>query len=604
MHLTGLSFIIKYRFYIIDNKECETMTEEKKTNTPETEEVAESRNFILNFIDEDIAEGGQFQGMTVHTRFPPEPNGYLHIGHCKALTIDFGTAERYNGLCNLRMDDTNPTKEDEEFVEAIKQDIHWLGFDWGDRFFYGSDYFEEDYRQAVLLIKKGLAYVCQLTPEEFKTNRGDIGIPAVSPYRDRPVEESLDLFARMRAGEFPNGAMTLRAKIDLASGNFNMRDPVIYRINHMSHHRQGNKWCIYPMYDFAHPIQDALEGITHSLCSLEFEAHRPLYNWVIENCELPAHPRQIEFARLGIDHTVMSKRKLRKLVEENYVSGWDDPRMPTLCGLRRRGYTAAAIRSFCERIGVAKSPNTIEYSFLEHCLREDLNAHAERTMAVLHPVKLTVTNYPEGKSETFTVENNPTDPAQGTHEITFSRHLWIEEEDFMEVPVPKYKRLTPGGFECRLKGAYLVTCTGCVRDESGRVVEVLCEYDPNSSGGDPADGRKVKGATLHWVDAANCMDAEVRLYDNLFSDEQPDGPDKDFLTCLNPESLTVLTGCKVEPEMRKVAEEFDKKENRTGVNAPTFQFMRMGYFCLDNRDSSAEHLVFNRSVSLKDSFKK
>ena len=580
------------------------MTEEKKTNTPETEEVAENRNFILNFIDEDIAEGGQFQGMTVHTRFPPEPNGYLHIGHCKALTIDFGTAERYNGLCNLRMDDTNPTKEDEEFVEAIKQDIHWLGFDWGDRFFYGSDYFEEDYRQAVLLIKKGLAYVCQLTPEEFKANRGDIGIPAVSPYRDRPVEESLDLFARMRAGEFPNGAMTLRAKIDLASGNFNMRDPVIYRINHMSHHRQGNKWCIYPMYDFAHPIQDALEGITHSLCSLEFEAHRPLYNWVIENCELPAHPRQIEFARLGIDHTVMSKRKLRKLVEENYVSGWDDPRMPTLCGLRRRGYTAAAIRSFCERIGVAKSPNTIEYGFLEHCLREDLNAHAERTMAVLHPVKLTVTNYPEGKSETFTVENNPTDPAQGTHEITFSRHLWIEEEDFMEVPVPKYKRLTPGGFECRLKGAYLVTCTGCVKDESGRVVEVLCEYDPNSSGGDPADGRKVKGATLHWVDAANCMDAEVRLYDNLFSDEQPDGPDKDFLTCLNPESLTVLTGCKVEPEMRKVAEEFDKKENRTGVNAPTFQFMRMGYFCLDNRDSSAEHLVFNRSVSLKDSFKK
>ena len=580
------------------------MTEEKKTNTPETEEVAESRNFILNFIDEDIAEGGQFQGMTVHTRFPPEPNGYLHIGHCKALTIDFGTAEKYNGLCNLRMDDTNPTKEDEEFVEAIKQDIHWLGFDWGDRFFYGSDYFEEDYRQAVLLIKKGLAYVCQLTPEEFKANRGDIGIPAVSPYRDRPVEESLDLFARMRAGEFPNGAMTLRAKIDLASGNFNMRDPVIYRINHMSHHRQGNKWCIYPMYDFAHPIQDALEGITHSLCSLEFEAHRPLYNWVIEHCELPAHPRQIEFARLGIDHTVMSKRKLRKLVEENYVSGWDDPRMPTLCGLRRRGYTAAAIRSFCERIGVAKSPNTIEYGFLEHCLREDLNAHAERTMAVLHPVKLTVTNYPEGKSETFTVENNPTDPAQGTHEITFSRHLWIEEEDFMEVPVPKYKRLTPGGFECRLKGAYLVTCTGCVKDESGRVVEVLCEYDPNSSGGDPADGRKVKGATLHWVDAANCMDAEVRLYDNLFSDEQPDGPDKDFLTCLNPESLTVLTGCKVEPEMRKVAEEFDKKENRTGVNAPTFQFMRMGYFCLDNRDSSAEHLVFNRSVSLKDSFKK
>ena len=576
------------------------MAEEIKT--PETEESG--KNFILNFIDEDIAEGGQFQGMTVHTRFPPEPNGYLHIGHCKALTIDFGTAERYNGLCNLRMDDTNPTKEDEEFVEAIKQDIHWLGFDWGDRFFYGSDYFEEDYRQAVLLIKKGLAYVCQLTPEEFKQNRGDIGIPAVSPYRDRPVEESLDLFARMRAGEFPNGAMTLRARIDLTSGNFNMRDPVIYRINHMSHHRQGNKWCIYPMYDFAHPIQDALEGITHSLCSLEFEAHRPLYNWVIDHCELPARPRQIEFARLGIDHTVMSKRKLRRLVEEHYVSGWDDPRMPTLCGLRRRGYTAASIRNFCERIGVAKSPNVIEYGFLEHCLREDLNAHAERTMAVLHPVKLTVTNYPEGQSETFTVENNPTDPTQGTHDITFSRHLWIEEDDFMEIPVPKYKRLTPNGPECRLKGAYLVTCTGCVKDESGRVVEVLCTYDPNSRGGDPADGRKVKGATLHWVDAENCLDAEVRLYDNLFLDAAPDGPDKDFLDCLNPDSLTVLTGCKVEPEMRRVAEVFDKQENRTGANAPTFQFMRVGYFCMDNRDCTAEHLVFDRSVSLKDSFKK
>ena len=576
------------------------MAEEIKT--PETEESG--KNFIINFIDEDIAEGGQFQGMTVHTRFPPEPNGYLHIGHCKALTIDFGTAEKYNGLCNLRMDDTNPTKEDEEFVEAIKQDIHWLGFDWGDRFFYGSDYFEEDYRQAVLLIKKGLAYVCQLTPEEFKANRGDIGIPAVSPYRDRPIEESLDLFARMRAGEFPNGAMTLRAKIDLTSGNFNMRDPVIYRINHMSHHRQGDKWCIYPMYDFAHPIQDALEGITHSLCSLEFEAHRPLYNWVIEHCELPARPRQIEFARLGIDHTVMSKRKLRKLVEENYVSGWDDPRMPTLCGLRRRGYTAASIRNFCERIGVAKSPNVIEYGFLEHCLREDLNANAERTMAVLHPVKLTVTNYPEGQSETFTVENNPTDPTQGTHDITFSRHLWIEEDDFMEVPVPKYKRLTPNGPECRLKGAYLVTCTGCVKDENGRVTEVLCTYDPDSRGGDPADGRKVKGATLHWVDAENCMDAEVRLYDNLFSDATPDGPDKDFLDCLNPESLTVLRGCKVEPEMAAVAAAFDRKEGRTGVNAPTFQFMRVGYFCLDNRDSTAEHLVFNRSVSLKDSFKK
>ena len=580
------------------------MSEENKVIAANEPERAEGSNFIDNFITEDLAPGGQYEGMTVHTRFPPEPNGYLHIGHCKALCIDFGTAEKFGGLCNLRMDDTNPTKEDEEFVGAIQQDIHWLGFDWGDRFFFGSDYFEEDYRQAVLLIQKGLAYVCQLTPEEFKANRGDIGVPAVSPYRDRPVEESLDLFRRMRAGEFPNGAMTLRAKIDLASGNFNMRDPVIYRINHMSHHRQGDKWCIYPMYDFAHPIQDALEGITHSLCSLEFEAHRPLYNWVIEHCELPARPRQIEFARLGIDHTVMSKRKLRALVEEGRVSGWDDPRMPTLCGLRRRGYTAASIRNFCERIGVAKSPNVVEFGFLEHCLREDLNATAERTMAVLRPIKLTVTNYPEGRSEVFQVENNPTDPTQGTHEITFSRHLWMEADDFLEQPIPKYKRLFPDGPECRLKGAYLVKCTGCVKDESSHITEVLCEYDPNSRGGDPADGRKVKGATLHWVDAENCLDAEVRLYDNLFSDAQPDGPDKNFLDCLNPESLSILTGCKVEKGMAAVAAEFDKRENRTGTNAPTFQFMRTGYFCMDNRHCTADHLVFNRSVSLKDSFKK
>ena len=580
------------------------MSEENKVIAANDPERAEGSNFIDNFITEDLAPGGQYEGMTVHTRFPPEPNGYLHIGHCKALCIDFGTAEKFGGLCNLRMDDTNPTKEDEEFVGAIQQDIHWLGFDWGDRFFFGSDYFEEDYRQAVLLIQKGLAYVCQLTPEEFKANRGDIGVPAISPYRDRPIEESLDLFRRMRAGEFPNGAMTLRAKIDLASGNFNMRDPVIYRINHMSHHRQGDKWCIYPMYDFAHPIQDALEGITHSLCSLEFEAHRPLYNWVIEHCELPARPRQIEFARLGIDHTVMSKRKLRALVEEGRVSGWDDPRMPTLCGLRRRGYTAASIRNFCERIGVAKSPNVVEFGFLEHCLREDLNATAERTMAVLRPIKLTITNYPEGRSEVFQVENNPTDPTQGTHEITFSRHLWMEADDFLEQPIPKYKRLFPDGPECRLKGAYLVKCTGCVKDERGHITEVLCEYDPNSRGGDPADGRKVKGATLHWVDAENCLDAEVRLYDNLFSDAQPDGPDKNFLDCLNPESLSILTGCKVEKGMAAVAAEFDKRENRTGTNAPTFQFMRTGYFCMDNRHCTADHLVFNRSVSLKDSFKK
>ena len=579
------------------------MTEEVKA--PLTEESAESKNFILNFIDEDIAEGGRFQGLTVHTRFPPEPNGYLHIGHCKALCIDFGTAERYGGLCNLRMDDTNPAKEDTEYVDAIQQDIHWLGFDWGDRFFYGSDYFEKDYEYAVELIKKGLAYVCELTPEEFKANRGDIGIPATSPYRDRPIEENLRLFEKMKNGQVEEGKMTLRAKIDLASGNLNLRDPIIYRIRFINHHRQGTKWCIYPMYDFAHHIQDALEGITHSLCSLEFESHRPLYDWVVSNVSIPYHkPRQIEFARLGIDHTVMSKRKLRRLVEEHYVSGWDDPRMPTLCGLRRRGYTAASIRSFCERIGVAKSPNTVEYGFLEHCLREDLNVSAQRTMAVLHPVKLTVTNYPQGQSETFTVENNPTDPSQGTHEITFSRHLWIEHEDFLETPIPKYKRLYPDGPECRLKGAYLVKCTGCVKDENGQIVEVLCTYDPDSRGGDPADGRKVKGATLHWVDAENCVDAEVRLYDNLFSDPQPDGPDKDFLNCLNPDSLMVLEGCKVERAMVDVAKRFDQAENRTGVNAPTFQFMRTGYFCMDNRDCTADHLVFNRSVSLKDSFKK
>ena len=554
-------------------------------------EMTESKNFIHAFIDEDIAPGGQFAGQTVHTRFPPEPNGYLHIGHCKALIIDFGTAEKYNGLCNLRMDDTNPTKEDVEFVEAIKEDIHWLGFDWGDRFYYGSDYFEEDYRQAVLLIKKGLAYVCELTPEQFKEYRGDLNTPAVSPYRDRPIEESLDLFARMRAGEFEDNRYTLRAKIDLASGNFNMRDPVIYRIRHMHHHRQGDKWCIYPMYDFAHPIQDALEGITHSLCSLEFENHRPLYNWVVEHVSVPHHPRQIEFARLGIDHTVLSKRKLRALVENGYVSGWDDPRMPTLCGLRRRGYTPKSIRNFCERVGVAKSPNTIPYAFLEFCLREDLNETAQRVMAVLKPVKLTITNYPEGKSEMVTVENNPNRPEDGTREVSFSRHLWIEQDDFLAEPIPKYKRLYPNGPECRLKGAYLITCTGCVKDENGNVVEILATYDPESRGGDPADGRKVKGATIHWVDAENCCDAEVRQYDNLFNDPDPDAAGKDFLACLNDKSLEVLTGCKVEASLRD-------------AKAPaSYQFMRLGYFCPDSKDCAPGHLVFNRSVSLKDSFK-
>ncbi len=554
--------------------------------------VSMSQNFIHDFIDEDIAQGGQYQGMTVHTRFPPEPNGYLHIGHCKALTIDFGTAEKYGGMCNLRMDDTNPSKEDVEYVEAIQEDIHWLGFDWGDRFFYASDYFPQMYEYAVELIRKGLAYVCELSPEEFKEHRGSIGVPATSPWRDRPMEESLELFERMKNGEFPNGKYTLRAKIDLASGNFNMRDPVIYRINHAHHHRQGDKWCIYPMYDFAHPIEDALEGITHSLCSLEFENHRPLYDWVANNVSIPYHkPRQIEFARLGIDHTVMSKRKLRQLVEEGRVSGWDDPRMPTLCGLRRRGYTPKSIRNFCDRVGVTKSDNTIEYAFLEYCLREDLNETARRVMAVLRPVKLVITNYPAGQSETFEVENNPLHPEEGTHTVTFSRELWIEGEDFLSQPVPKYKRLYPQGPECRLKGAYLIKCVGYETDENGNITEIAAEYDPDSRGGNPADGRKVKGATIHWVDASTAVDAEVRLYDSLFSDPDPDGLGKDFIQCLNPDSLEVLTGCKVEAGLAEAQP------------SERFQFLRQGYFCADSRDSKPGHLVFNRSVSLKDSFK-
>ncbi len=552
---------------------------------------AEPKNFIHAYIDEDTAPGGRYAGMRVHTRFPPEPNGYLHIGHCKALCIDFGTAEKYGGLCNLRMDDTNPSKEDVEYVEAIQEDIHWLGFDWGGRFFYASDYFEKMYECAEGLIEKGLAYVCELTPDQMKEMRGDIAAPARSPYRDRPAAESLDLFRRMRAGEFPDGAMTLRAKIDLASGNFNLRDPVLYRINHAPHHRQGDQWCIYPMYDFAHPIEDALEGITHSLCSLEFEAHRPLYDWVVEHCDLPAKPRQIEFARLGIDHTVMSKRKLRALVEGGLVDGWDDPRMPTLCGLRRRGYTPASIRNFCERIGVAKAASTVEYAFLEHCLREDLNETARRVMAVLRPVKLVITNYPAGRTETFEVENNPHRPEDGTRPVSFSRELWVEAEDFLPQAAPKFKRLYPGGPECRLKGAYLIRCVGYETDESGNVTEIAAEYDPDSRGGNPADGRKVKGATIHWVDAATAADAEVRLYGDLFSDPSPDAADKDFLACLNPDSLEVLRGCKIEASLREV---------EPGAR---LQFMRQGYFCPDSKDSAPGHPVFNRAVSLKDSFK-
>ncbi|MDD7400599.1 MAG: glutamine--tRNA ligase/YqeY domain fusion protein [Firmicutes bacterium] len=561
------------------------MSEEIK-NEAVSEEISSS--FIDDFIIEDLAEGGRCEGMKVHTRFPPEPNGYLHIGHAKAIYVDFGTAERFNGICNLRMDDTNPTKEDVEYVDAIKEDIHWLGYDWEDRFYYASDYFEDMYNGAVELIKKGLAYVCELTPDQMREMRGDLTTPAQSPYRDRPMEESLDLFARMRAGEFEDGRMTLRAKIDLASGNFNMRDPVIYRINHMPHHRTGTKWCIYPMYDFAHPIEDAMEHITHSLCSLEFEDHRPLYDWVINNVTLPAKPRQIEFARLGINNTVMSKRKLRALVEGGYVSGWDDPRMPTICGLRRRGYTPASIRNFSVRNGVSKVNSTVEYSFLEHCLREDLNLTAKRVMGVLNPVKLILTNYPEDRAETFEVENNPNRPEDGTRTVTFGRELYIEAEDFMETPVKGYFRLFPGN-EVRLKTTYVVKCTGCKKDENGNVIEVYAEYDPESRGGNPADGRKIK-STIHWVDAKNAEDAEIRLYDNLFTVEDPDAGD--FLELLNPDSLKVLTGCKVEAGLK------------TAKPGESFQFMRQGYFCVDNKDSAEDHLVFNRSVSLKDGFKK
>lgn len=548
-----------------------------------------STNFIDDFVKEDMGPGGRTEGMQVHTRFPPEPNGYLHIGHAKAIYIDFGTAQRFGGICNLRMDDTNPTKEDVEYVDAIKEDIHWLGYDWDDRFYYASDYFEDMYKGAEELIEKGLAYVCELTPEQMKEMRGDLTHPATSPYRDRPKEESLDLFRRMRAGEFPDGRMTLRAKIDLASGNFNMRDPVIYRINHSKHHRTGDKWCIYPMYDYAHPFEDAMECITHSLCSLEFEDHRPFYDWVIQNVTLPSKPRQIEFARLGINNTVMSKRKLRTLVEEGYVDGWDDPRMPTLCGLRRRGYTPVSIRNFSERNGVSKVNSTVEYAFLEYCLREDLNLHARRAMAVLDPIKLTITNYPEGQTELFDVENNPNNPEDGTRPVSFSRSVYIEREDFLETPVPKYKRLYPNGPECRLKGAYLIRCTGCAKDEDGNITEVFAEYDPESRGGNPTDGRKVKGATIHWVNAADALDAEIRLYDNLFTVPNPD--EGNFLDYLNPDSLKVLTGCKVERALG---------EAQPGES---YQFLRQGYFCVDSKDSKPGALVFNRSVKLKDSFK-
>lgn len=546
-----------------------------------------STSFIDDIILEEMQPGGRTAGKRVHTRFPPEPNGYLHIGHAKAVYVDFGTAERFGGICNLRMDDTNPTKEDVEYVDAIMEDIRWMGYDWGDRFYYASDYFEDMYKGALELIEKGLAYVCQLTPQEMRDMRGDLTTPAQSPFRDRPKEESLDLFARMRAGEFEDGKMTLRAKIDLTSGNFNMRDPVIYRINHMHHHRTGDKWCIYPMYDYAHPFEDAMECITHSLCSLEFEDHRPFYNWVIENVTLPARPRQIEFARLNINYTVMSKRKLRALVEENIVSGWDDPRMPTICGLRRRGYTPRSIRNFTERNGVGKVNSVVDFAFLEYCLREDLNINARRVMAVSDPVKLIITNYPEEKTETFQVENNPNRPEDGTRPVTFSREVWIEREDFMEVPEKKYFRLFPGN-EVRLKTAYVVKCTGCKKDGSGKVTEVYAEYDDTSRGGNPADGRKIK-STIHWVDVNTALDAEIRLYENLFVTENPE--DGEYRDNMNPESLKVLENCKVEAALG---------EAKPGES---FQFLRTGYFCADSKDSSSENLVFNRSVKLKDSFK-
>ena len=545
-----------------------------------------ANHFINTIINEDLKSGRY--GDRVHTRFPPEPNGYLHIGHAKAIFIDFGTAKEYGGLCNLRMDDTNPTKEDVEYVDAIKEDIHWLGYDWEDRFFYASDYFDRMYDCAVHLINKGLAYVCQLSPDQFKEMRGDLTHPAISPYRDRPMQESLDLFARMKQGEFENGAMTLRAKIDLTSPNFNMRDPVLYRINHMPHHRTGNKWCIYPMYDFAHPLEDAFEGVTHSLCTLEFEDHRPLYEWVIENCDVPCHSRQIEFARLGITNTVMSKRKLRLLVEEGFVTGWDDPRMPTLAGMRRRGYPPAAIRNFCVGIGVAKSNSTVEFAQLESCVRDELNIQADRAMAVLDPLKVVITTLPEDYCEQLPAENNPELPERGSRNIAFSREIYIEREDFMEEPVKGFRRLIPGG-EVRLKYAYIIRCDEVVKDADGQILELHCSHDPNSKSGQDTSGKKVKG-TIQWVEAKTAVPVELRLYDLLFTKANPDDVEEGqfFTDFVNPKSLVI-------PE-RAVAE---ASLAQAEVGIP-YQFLRTGYFVKD-RDSKEGNLVFNRIVSLKKS---
>ncbi|HHY99430.1 MAG TPA: glutamine--tRNA ligase/YqeY domain fusion protein [Firmicutes bacterium] len=543
-----------------------------------------STNFIDDIIQEDLRQNRN--DGRVHTRFPPEPNGYLHIGHAKSICLNFGLAAKYGGLCNLRFDDTNPSKEDVEYVESIKEDIRWLGFDWDDRLFYASDYFEQLYEYAVQLIKAGKAYVCDLSPDEIKEYRGTLTEPGKdSPYRNRSVEENLDLFARMRAGEFPDGSRVLRAKIDMASPNLNMRDPVIYRILRATHHRTGDKWCIYPMYDFAHPISDALEGITHSICTLEFEDHRPLYDWFIENLDVPSRPKQIEFARLNLNFTVMSKRKLLELVKKGIVSGWDDPRMPTLSGLRRRGYTPESIRAFCDRIGVAKANSVVDISLLEHCVREDLNRRAQRVMAVLHPLRVVIDNYPEGQVEWLDAVNNPEDPSMGTRKVPFSRVLYIEQDDFREDPPPKFYRLAPGR-EVRLRYAYIIKCNEVVKDEkTGEVVEVHCTYDPETRGGTTLNKRKVK-ATLHWVSSAHALEAEVRLYDRLFTKEDP-GAEEDFLACINPNSLKILPACKIEPSLSGA-----KPGDR-------YQFERLGYFCVDP-DSSAGRLVFNRTVDLKD----
>ncbi len=554
-----------------------------------SEHISGGKNFIQQIIEQDLAQG-RFQG--VHTRFPPEPNGYLHIGHAKAIVLNFSLAQQYGGKCNLRMDDTNPLTESTEYVEAIKEDVRWLGYDWEDRFYYASDYFEQLYQWAVELIKKGKAYVCDLSPEEIRQYRGTLTTPGrESPWRNRSVEENLELFERMRRGEFPEGSRTLRAKIDMAHPNLNMRDPVMYRILHAPHHRTGTKWCIYPTYDWAHGQCDSIEGITHSICTLEFENHRPLYDWFLDQLGVH-HPRQIEFARLNLTYTVMSKRKLLQLVQEGHVRGWDDPRMPTLRGLRRRGYTPEAIRNFCHTIGVAKFNSTVDLALLEHCVREHLNKVAPRVMAVLRPLKLVIVNYPEDKVEYLEAINNPEDPQAGTRPVPFCRELYIEQDDFRLEPPPKYYRLAPGR-EVRLRYAYFVKCVEVVRDPAtDQVVEVRCTYDPNTRGGAAPDGRKVK-ATLHWVSARHAIRAQVRLYNHLFTKPDPENVEegKTFLDYLNPNSLEVLPECFIEPSVQ-------------GAQPGTrYQFERLGYFCVDP-DSTPEKLVFNRTVSLKDTWAK